>query len=61
MPEVGYFTSNVKAFEIQRPEQILNVSFVDTNKNMTVHPQLYALHKVMVVSSMASPNGLLLA
>jgi hypothetical protein len=38
MPEVGYFISNVKAFEIQMPERILNVSFVDTNKNMTILP-----------------------
>ncbi|MCL2144376.1 MAG: copper resistance protein NlpE [Endomicrobia bacterium] len=38
MPEVGYFISNVKAFEIQKSEQILNVSFVDANKSMTILP-----------------------
>lgn len=37
-PEVGFFISNVKAFEIERPKQILNVSFVDTNKNMRILP-----------------------
>jgi hypothetical protein len=36
--EIGYFVSNVKAFEIQRPKQILNVSFVDKNRSMTILP-----------------------
>ncbi|MDR2426186.1 MAG: copper resistance protein NlpE [Endomicrobium sp.] len=37
-PEIGYFTSNVKTFEIEKSKQVLNVSFVDTNKNMTILP-----------------------
>lgn len=38
IPDVGYFLSNMAAFAIQRPKQILNVSFVDTNKKMTILP-----------------------
>jgi hypothetical protein len=36
--EIGYFVSNVKAFEIQSPKQVLNVSFVDKNRSMTILP-----------------------
>ncbi|MCL1972830.1 MAG: copper resistance protein NlpE [Endomicrobia bacterium] len=38
MPEVGFFISNMKTFEIQRPGKILNVSFVNADRTMTVLP-----------------------
>jgi len=37
-PDVGYFISNMKAFEIERPQIITSVSFSDPSKNITVTP-----------------------
>ena len=38
IPEAGFFISNMKAFEIQRPGKVLNVSFVNADRTMTVLP-----------------------
>lgn len=37
-PEVGYFINNMKAFIVERPKQVTNVSFVDPAKKMTIIP-----------------------
>lgn len=37
-PDAGYFVSGMKAFEVQKPRQILNVSFVNADKSMTIVP-----------------------
>jgi len=37
-PDVGYFISNMKAFEIERPQIVTSVSFSDPSKNITVTP-----------------------
>ncbi|MCL2334848.1 MAG: copper resistance protein NlpE [Endomicrobia bacterium] len=36
--DVGYFISNMKVFEIERPQIVTNVSFSDPSKNITVLP-----------------------
>ncbi len=36
--EAGYYTSNMKVFEIEKPNTITNISFIDADNKITVMP-----------------------